>query len=255
MNSQYYNSIWILNFESSMKTWHSLTWLENSYNRISPISEWIVQWFANRFNRLNVKNKFVYQTSLLCLIEVVSFLRVWFMDKQMWKTPALKFSNRFEAFTQNLREFHTAPQQVDSCESISTWDAVALSIKLMHAALTLSLLFNVWKVMHKYTSASINYWCSQNTCGGGVNRSFQYNELLYTAKSCCPNTFGAHYSSSLLSFGGQRLSQTLVDNTPLLLTHGEDLRMGIYVMKTHNNPQWAIFISKHFAVCPAWKQH
>lgn len=197
---------------------------------------------------------FTNQTSLLCLIEVVSFLRVWFMDKQMWKTPALKFSNRFEAFTQNLGEFNTAPQQLDSCESISTWDAVALSLKLMHAALMLSLLFNVWKVMHKYTSASINYWCSQNTRGGGVTRSFQYNELLYTAKACCPNTFGAHYSSSLLSFGGQRLSQTLVDNTPLLLTHGEDLRMGIYVMKTHN-PRWAIFISKHFAVCPAWKQH
>ncbi len=47
------------------------------------------------------------------------------------------------------------------------------------------------------------------------------------------------------------MSQTLVDNTPLLLTHGEDLRMLIYVMKTQNNPWWAIFISKHVAVCPA----
>lgn len=47
------------------------------------------------------------------------------------------------------------------------------------------------------------------------------------------------------------MSQTLVDNIPLLLIHGEDLKLEIFVMKTHNNPQWAIFISEHYAVCPA----
>jgi len=33
---------------------------------------------------------------------------------------------------------------LDSCASISTWDTVAL----LSNAFTLSLLFNVWKVMH-----------------------------------------------------------------------------------------------------------